>query len=178
MSTIPQQLKTQQQNNLAQVQQLLVQRSNFEAAHQTNTINDQQYKQAMDFNQQQLSGLGYNVQPTYTAAPRPSQTFVGPMPADTSRIAGFQATSKPFVGPVKPTTTNQPTALETAKQQADIEANFRLGANTRQGTSPTGMSYGQITQNLTPEDKKAFTQWQNQKPITAMVDLGLFLGSA
>lgn len=50
---------------------------------------------------------------------------------------------------------------------------FMLGANTRQGTSPTGPSLALITSNLSPEDKAAFNEYQKKEVTASMVNLGL-----
>jgi len=160
-------LSTAQQ---AKVQQLLNERATFESAYQAKKINQTDYNSVMQFNQQQLSQQGYTVKANYTPAPRPSPDFVGPMP---STISSFEATSQTQTTK----TTNQPSALDQAKQQANTLGDFRLRANTRQGTSPTGPTIGQITQNLNKEDKAAFEQWQAEKPVKAMVNLGLFVGA-
>lgn len=151
----------------AQIQQILNERAVFQSAYQSGKINTSQYNEAMQLNANQLSGLGYSVQAISTPAPRPSPDFIGPMP---SKISSFEATPK--------LTSNQSNALDLAKSQANTLTNFQLGSNTRQGTSPTGPTIAQITENLNAEDKAAFNQWQNQKTVSAMVNLGLFMGSA
>jgi hypothetical protein len=152
----------------AKVQQLLNERATFESAYQAKQIKPEGYNTAMQYNTQQLSQQGYDVKANYSPAPRPSQDFVGPMPPV---ISSFEATSQ-----TQPTQ-QQSGALDQAKQQATTLGDFRLRANTRQGTSPTGPTMNQITANLNKEDKASFEQWQAEKPVKAMVNLGLFVGA-
>ena len=113
----------------------------------------------------------------YTEAGYPE--FAGkyaPLPnVASSRIASLREDSatQSLEATLKPNTSNS--RLESAKQASEIQSNFQLRSNTRQGTSPTGASNAVITQGLTAEEKAEFDVWRGEKVKTGVLNLGLFL---
>lgn len=179
-------------------QTLLDQRATFQDAYSKGLITKAQYDEAMAFNSQQIAAQqSYNLAPTSSPAPvvavdsrtdewQESVDFYnsigkpeyGGIYAKPDIPEGFTVTNvtKNSEGALEFELYGQPTdngALDQAIQADQVRKAFMLGANTRQGTSPSGMNLQQITAPLSPEDQAAFNDYQKKTVTASMTDLGL-----
>lgn len=179
-------------------QTLLDQRAVFQDAYSRGEITKTEYDAAMAFNSQQIAAQqSYALAPTSSPAP----VVVSDQRTDAwqESVDFYNSIGRPEYGGIygKPdipegytvtgVTKNaegvlefelygQPTgenALDQAIEADQIRKAFMLDANTRQGTSPTGMNLQQITAGLSPEDQAAFNDYQRKTVTASMTNLGL-----